>query len=159
MKKILILLVIITTVGSARSEQKSEPIPFIHPKIFSMVESWLSDTAFPVVTEINLDAVKRNGNQFYGSISTNGPWIRAGGEDGREYMRYRFLGQQGGTNVVVYQYNGGGSMTTQTRIGFILTHRTLEIEGVQKQIQVLRVESVQSDILPEDKRDVPRSAR
>ncbi len=35
-----------------------------HPLVFSKVESWISDTMSPVLTEVNLDAVQRNRNQF-----------------------------------------------------------------------------------------------
>ena len=37
----------------------------IHPKVFSMIDCWVSDSESPVVPEINLDAVERNGNEFY----------------------------------------------------------------------------------------------
>src|SRR5213592_2313233 len=36
----------------------------IHPKVFSMIDCCISDSVSPVVTEINLDAVEKNGNQF-----------------------------------------------------------------------------------------------
>ena len=44
----------------------AEPSPVlkVHPRVFEMVESWLSDSVSPVVTEINLDAVAANQNQF-----------------------------------------------------------------------------------------------
>ena len=38
----------------------------IHPKVFNMIDCWISDSESPVVTEINLDAVERNANQFNG---------------------------------------------------------------------------------------------
>jgi len=134
-------------------------MPVIHPKVFSMVESWLSDTVSPVATEINLDAVSRNGNQFYGSITTNGPWLHVDGEDGHGYLRYRFLKRQGSSYVVEFQSNGGGSLTTSSRIGFTVTNRTVEVEGVQTRIQVLRVESYQQTAQPEPDRDRLKPAR
>src|SRR5213079_3258121 len=36
----------------------------IHPKVFNMINCWISDSESPVVTEINLDAVEKNGNEF-----------------------------------------------------------------------------------------------
>src|SRR5439155_10843610 len=36
----------------------------IHPKVFSMINCWISDSESPVVTEVNLDAVEKNGNEF-----------------------------------------------------------------------------------------------
>ena len=38
--------------------------PKIHPKVFRMITCWVSDSESPVVTEINLDAVDKNGNEF-----------------------------------------------------------------------------------------------
>ena len=35
----------------------------IHPKVFSMIDCWISDSESPVVTEINLDAVEKNGER------------------------------------------------------------------------------------------------
>jgi hypothetical protein len=55
--------------------QVSLPLPAIHPKVFTLVECWLSDTAWPLVTEINLDAVRENRNQFDSDgVTTNGEW-------------------------------------------------------------------------------------
>jgi hypothetical protein len=36
----------------------------IRPKIFNMINCWISDSESPVVTEINLDAVEKNENEF-----------------------------------------------------------------------------------------------
>src|ERR1051325_6226548 len=36
----------------------------IHPKVFNMIDCWVSDSESPVVTEINLNAAEKNGNQF-----------------------------------------------------------------------------------------------
>jgi len=33
----------------------------IHPKVFSMIDCWISDSESPVLTEINLDAVEKTG--------------------------------------------------------------------------------------------------
>jgi hypothetical protein len=127
----------------------TESLSEIHPEVFSMVECWLSDTAQPVVTEINLDAVRRNGNQFNGKIFTDrGEWVRTNDEYGRGYMRYRVLSRQGNSYVVEFQNNGGGSLTTTTKIGFTLSHRTVEVEGKQKRVQIMRIESLQEIIQP-----------
>lgn len=161
MKKIISLMILCISTGCSGLRQESDPSPLIHPKVFSMVESWLSDTESPVATEINLDAVRRDGNQFYGSISTNGPWTRVDGEDGRGYMRYRILGRQGNSYVVEFQNNGGGSLTTCTKIGFTLSHRTVKVDGEHKRIQVMRIESMQNipkNIQPSSGGDAETSA-
>jgi hypothetical protein len=36
----------------------------IHPKVFSMINSWISDSESPVMTEINLDAVEKTGTNL-----------------------------------------------------------------------------------------------
>src|SRR6266705_6342576 len=36
----------------------------IHPKVFNMIDCWISDSESPMVTEINLNAVEKDGNQF-----------------------------------------------------------------------------------------------
>src|SRR5438067_6153878 len=49
----------------------------IHPKVFNMIDCWVSDSESPVVTEINLDAVEKNGNQFNrDGMSEDGEWLR-----------------------------------------------------------------------------------
>lgn len=159
MKKLTVLLILCSSVGWSCLGQESESFPVIHPKVFSMVESWLSDSESPVATEINLDAVSRNGNQFFGSITTNGPWLRVVGEDGHGYLQYRFLKQQGSSYVVEFQSNGGGSLTTSARIGFTVTYRRVEVEGAQNRIQVLRVESYQRTGQPEPERNRLKPAR
>ena len=49
----------------------------IHPKVFSMVDCWVSDSESPVVTEINLDAVERDGNEFnQDGVKQDEEWLR-----------------------------------------------------------------------------------
>jgi len=36
----------------------------IHPKVFNMINCWISDLESPVVTEINLDAVEKMGTSL-----------------------------------------------------------------------------------------------
>src|SRR5262245_54097508 len=36
----------------------------IHPKVFSMINCWISDSESPVATEINLDAVEKHGKEM-----------------------------------------------------------------------------------------------
>jgi hypothetical protein len=48
----------------------------IHPKVFNMIDCWLSDSETPVVTEINLNAVEKNGNQFNeDGLKQDGDWL------------------------------------------------------------------------------------
>ena len=43
----------------------ASPAPLkVHPKVFNMVDCWVSDSESPVATEINLNSVEKNGNQL-----------------------------------------------------------------------------------------------
>jgi hypothetical protein len=69
----------------------------IHPAVFSMIDSWLSDTAHPVVTELNLDAVEQNRNQFDASqVKKDGDLVIYEQLDTRSSMRYRIVEQANG---------------------------------------------------------------
>jgi hypothetical protein len=86
----------------------------IHPKVFNMVDCWISDSESPVVTEINLDAVEKNGNQFNtDDVKTDGEWTRSPTPESKEgFMRYSVLESKGNHYKVEYQENGGGTLTT-----------------------------------------------
>src|SRR5262249_37944374 len=48
----------------------------IHPKVFNMIDYWISDSESPVATEINLNAVEKNGNQFNeDGLKQDGDWL------------------------------------------------------------------------------------
>jgi hypothetical protein len=68
----------------------------IHPKVFSMINCWISDSESPVVTEINLDAVEKNENQFnQDGLTQDGEWLRCPVPDTNGFMRYRLLESKG----------------------------------------------------------------
>jgi hypothetical protein len=81
--------------GAATPEpaQGSPPALKIHPKVFNMIDCWVSDSESPVVTEINLDAVEKNGNQFNSDdVKPDGEWLRCPApESNGGFMRYRVL--------------------------------------------------------------------
>jgi hypothetical protein len=57
----------------------------IHPKAFSMINCWISDSESPVVTEINLGAVEKNGNEFnQDGLKQEGEWLRCPASDGTD---------------------------------------------------------------------------
>lgn len=139
--KRLLPLVFLVSVGCGTVPPQTD-LPVIHPKVFSLVECWISDTAEPVLTEINLDAVRENRNQFdHHAIRRDGEWIRA--DEDREYWRYRVLSRHGNAFVVEFQHNGGGTLTASSRIGFTLATRTLLIDGKKQQVQVMQVDTMQ----------------
>lgn len=116
--------------------------PKIHPKVFSMIDCWISDSESPVVTEINLDAVEKNGNEFnQDEVSQDGEWTRCPVPDTNGFMRYRVLEHKGDRYKVEYQENGGGTLTTASIIEFAIEKRTIQRDGKPVTIRVLRVSS------------------
>src|SRR5437763_13094324 len=114
----------------------------IHPKVFNMIDCWVSDSESPVVTEINLDAVEKNGNQFnHDDVSQDGEWLRFSLPDTSGFMRYRVLESKGNHYKVEYQENGGGTLTTASVIEFDVVKRDVRRGGKPLSVRVLRVTS------------------
>jgi hypothetical protein len=142
----LTLLPLIFTFAAAvtlqASDKKAAPQqadPKIPPKVFSYIEGWLSDGESPVVTEINLDAVDASGNQFPGDdVKKEDEWVRSPNGDGG-FMRYRFTEHRGNHYKVVFQNNGGGSLTTAATIEFSVEKRDVKVDGKVKTVRVLKV--------------------
>jgi hypothetical protein len=114
----------------------------IHPKVFNMIDSWTSDSESPVVTEINLDAVEKNGNQFNeDGLKQDGDWLTYSAPDTGGFMRCRVLESKGNHYKVEYQENGGGTLTTASTIEFDIEKRKIHRGGSPMAIHVLRVSS------------------
>src|SRR5216110_848996 len=112
----------------------------IHPKVFNMIDCWISDSESPVVTEINLDAVEKNGNEFnQDGLEQDGEWLRCPVPDTNGFMRYRLLESKGNHYKVEYQENGGGTLTTASIIEFEIEKRNIRRDGKPVTIRVLRV--------------------
>ena len=112
----------------------------IHPKVFNMIDCWISDSESPVVTEINLDAVEKNGNEFnQDGLEQDGEWLRCPVPDTNGFMRYRVLESKGNHYKVEYQENGGGTLTTASIIEFEIEKRNIRRDGKPVTIRVLRV--------------------
>ena len=112
----------------------------IHPKVFSMIDCWISDSESPVVTEINLDAVEKNGNQFNeNGLKQDGEWLQSSAPDSNGFMRYRVLESKGNHYKVEYQENGGGTLTTSSTIEFDIEMRSIQRDNKPVTIRVLRV--------------------
>jgi hypothetical protein len=123
--------------------QSSPPAPTIHPKVFNMIECWVSDSEGPVVTEINLDAVEKNGNQFNSDdVKPDGEWLRCSvPESNGGFMRYRVLESKGNHYKIEYQENGGGTLTTASIIEFDIEKRNIRRDDKPATIRVLHVSS------------------
>ena len=114
----------------------------IHPKVFSMINCWISDSESPVVTEINLDAVEKDGNEFnQDGLKQDGEWLQCAAPDTNGFMRYRVLESKGSRYKVEFQENGGGTLTTASIIEFGIEKRNIQRDGKPVTIQVLRVSS------------------
>jgi hypothetical protein len=112
----------------------------IHPKVFSMINCWISDSESPVVTEINLDAVEKDGNEFnQDGLKQDGEWLQSPVPDSNGFMRYRLLESKSNQYKVEYQENGGGTLTTSSIIEFEIEKRTIHRDGKPVAIRVLRV--------------------
>jgi hypothetical protein len=130
----------ISSLSNAAATEKS-PLK-IHPKVFNMIDSWISDSESPVATEINLNAVEKNGNQFNEEgLRQDGDWLTYSVSDTGGFMRYRVLDVKGNHYKIEYQENGGGTLTTASTIEFDIDKRHIRRNGSPMTIRVLRVSS------------------
>src|SRR5439155_16155229 len=112
--------------GAATSAAAQTSALKIHPKVFNMIDCWVSDSESPVVTEINLDAVESNGNEFnQDGVKQEGEWLRCPVPDTNGFMQYRELESKGNHYKVEYQENGGGTLTTSSIIEFEIDKRSI----------------------------------
>src|SRR6516164_2972100 len=112
----------------------------IHPKVFNMIDCWVSDSESPVATEINLNAVEKNGNQFNeDGLKQDGDWLVYSLPDTGGFMRYRVLEAKGNHYKVEYQENGGGTLTKASTIEFEIDKRNIRHNGSPMTVRVLRV--------------------
>ena len=129
-------------VTETSSGEASLPALKIHPKVFNMIDCWISDSESPVVTEINLNAVEKNGNQFNeDGLKQDGEWLSYSLPDTGGFMRYRVLEAKGSHYKIEYQENGGGTLTTASTIEFEIDKRHIRHNGSPMTIRVLRVSS------------------
>jgi hypothetical protein len=137
---------IVQSLHPIRDEQAATPATSqnaalkIHPKVFSMISCWISDSESPVVTEINMDAVEKNGNEFNEDrLRQEGEWLQCPAPDTNGFVRYRELESKGNHYKVEYQENGGGTLTTASIIEFEIEKRNIRRDGKPVTIRVLRV--------------------
>jgi hypothetical protein len=142
-----ILLLLFTAVMSVwvKEDNASDVAPAsikFHPKVFRLIDCWMSDSEGPVVTEINLDAIDGNGNQFYeANVTQNDKWTEYRGDEGDGYYGHRVSKKKGNHYVAECYENGGGTLTTFCTIGFSLEKREIQRDGERAVIRVLRVTS------------------
>ena len=152
--RVLLLLLLSACGGCVAWERHAKPptdlpsteVPTIHPKVFTLIEGWVSDTAQPVATEINLDAMRINRNQFdFATVAKEDEWISCPGEGegSRTFLRYRLLWKEDNLYRIEFQNNGGGTLTTSRTITFEIHHRDLVTGGKKSKAMVLRVKSIE----------------
>lgn len=144
MKSILILTL---SVFLASILVTAEPSPAlkIHPRVFEMIESWLSDCVSPVVTEINLDAVAADQNQFNDEeVKAIDGWRQWNNPADHGFVRYQILSAKGNRYRIEFQQNGGGSLTMKAVAEVAVEKRNLTVNGKENTIRVLRVYSLKS---------------
>ena len=120
MTKLLTFLLVAICMPASVDASEADASPVvgrIHPKLFEMVTSWDSDTDQPVVTEINLDAVVKNRNQFdFSKIRKNGEWIECAGDDGRGFRRFKTIKSDKQRLLIEFQRNAGGTLRKMAEI-------------------------------------------
>ena len=132
-------------INSSKKSEETRLPTLIHPLVFNLMLCWDSDTVSPVITEINLDAVYKNNDQFdYSRVTKEKDldgvqWIVYTPSDQRGYTRYRIAEQTSQTTRVVFNENGGGSWTSRAKITYQIVKRPVEIDGKKTEISVLRV--------------------
>lgn len=121
----------------------SSDLSDLHPKMFAMVLCQLSDTEQPVVTEFNLDAIRKNRNQFdFDEIKSRQGWKETTGSDGQGFHRFRVLQSAGTAHRIEYQANSGGTLTSTAVIEFSVESRTIKIDDNPVSTRVLKITSV-----------------
>ena len=127
-------------VTQTSSNRTSLPALKVQPKVFNMIDCWISDSESPVATEINLNAVEKNGNQFNeDGLKEDGEWLSYALPDTGGFMRYRVLESKGNHYKVEYQENGGGTLTTASTIEFDIEKRNIRRDGKPVTIRILRL--------------------
>jgi hypothetical protein len=118
----------------------------VHPQVFSLMECWDSDTESPVATEINLDAVEKNHNQFDNEkVKLEDGWTVFREADAKGFKRYRVIETKNNHYKVEYQNNGGGTLTTSSIIGFSVVTREIRKNDKPTLVRVLRFDSYSSN--------------
>lgn len=140
---VLLALVGVSFSTDVRGAELTVMLPQIHPRVFSLVTCWPSDVEEPVVTEINLDAVRRNRNQFDMSlVKIRDGWTECPGTNGQGFDRYRVIRSDNEHFTIEFQSDDGGTFTSVSIIEFVIEPRQLHQNGKLVSRQILRVESI-----------------
>ncbi len=129
--------------GIYSAEDAKLDLKQLHPKMFEMVLCHPSDTQQPVVTELNLDAIRRNRNQFdFDAIRSHGDWWESPGENGQGFHRIRLRGSAENVHRIEYQVNAGGTLTTNALIECLIESKSIQIDGKPTSIRILKIVAI-----------------
>jgi uncharacterized protein YecT (DUF1311 family) len=115
----------------------------IHPKIFDMIQCWTIDGNYPVMTELNMDAL-HNRNQFdYGDVKINSEWISFRDRYG-VLFRYKFINKDKDKKKykVLFTHNSGASAAEAWEIEYEINNRKIMIDNKTEKIDTLKVISI-----------------
>ena len=136
MKNIYLGLIMLTVCcGQAATDT------LIHPKAFSMVSAWLSDSEQPVVTQFSLDAILQNRNEYdYTKVAGNGDWVVFTDEEQRIAYRLKQLARD--LQQAHLFAHEGGTLTTYTIITFRIIPKTITRDGQPVTLRVVDVTGI-----------------
>ena len=137
-RKLFILGIFLNLSSLAISADAIKPI---HPLAFEGFECWISDTICPVYVTLNIDAIQNNRNQFdYTSVTIDGQIVMYQMEDG--YRSYKILLNSDKELKIIYYNNGGGTLTTETKMEFQKSTRQIKVNEISNEIKVLELTSI-----------------
>ena len=140
----LTLLGAVCVCGCFNNQTVSDDAIF-HPKMFTLMQNWISDTESPVVTEINLDAINKNRNEYdFKAIKHNDEWYRYDDNKKHTYYRYKIISKNGDTYKILFQDGGTGSFVSTSEIKFEIIYRSIIVDREKKNIRILRVAAIKS---------------
>ena len=145
MRLAMVMMALTVVTSTHAADKPASALPKLHPKVFAMVDCWISDSEAPVVTEFNLDALEANTNQFFADdVKEEDGWMRSPGDDGMGFLRYRVVEAKDNRYKIEFQSNGGGTLTTAAIIECSIAKREMKVNGETKSVRVLRVLSFAS---------------
>lgn len=139
----IVVVVLITNSLVSANDPTPADLSDLHPKMFEMVLCQRSDTEQPVVTEFNLNAIRKNHNQFdFDEIKSRQGWTETSGSDGKSFHRFRLIRSEGTSHSIEYQANSGGTLMSTAVIEFSVESRTIKIAGNPVVTRVLKITAV-----------------
>ncbi len=136
MHKIIFILIFILSVG--QNSYGADLDEVVHPKAFENIEAWISDTESPLFVSFNVDAVRKNRNQFdYSHVTVAGDVVTFTEKNG--YLAYRIVSNTEDALHIIFYNNGGGTLTTATDMTFAKVSKAMLVHGKSQTIKLLEL--------------------